>query len=210
MNKDREWNSNQCTRAREWSGRSRFQNSFHYQACYERKQQVYSRHGPFQLRWYHYHTCDTRILIGNGTGKYCKISDVSACKLSGKQKKHCLGCTPLLAMTMFEHSSRGRQLYWKHVKENSAFLDLFATLANGQCITSDQLAGLEHFVCTIFWRRQQHTVNEARKEIFGEKLEKDRKFIYLCLLPPCKLVWNYIASKQILWQRCGEMHQILF
>ncbi len=29
---------------------------------------------------------DTRILIGNGTGKYRKISDVSACKLSGKQK----------------------------------------------------------------------------------------------------------------------------
>ena len=44
---------------------------------------------------------DTRILIGNGTGKYRKISDVSACKLSGKQKRHCLGCTPLLAMTMF-------------------------------------------------------------------------------------------------------------
>ena len=44
---------------------------------------------------------DTRILIDNVTGKYRKISDVSACKLSGKQKKHCLGCTPLLAMTMF-------------------------------------------------------------------------------------------------------------
>ena len=43
---------------------------------------------------------NSRILIDNGTGKSRKILDVSACRLSEKQKKHFLGCTPSLATTM--------------------------------------------------------------------------------------------------------------
>ena len=44
---------------------------------------------------------DTRILIGNGTRKYRKISDVSDGKLSRKHKKALLGLH-LLAITMFQ------------------------------------------------------------------------------------------------------------
>lgn len=130
---------------------------------------------------------NTRVLIDNGTGKSRKILDVSACKLSEKQKKALLG---LHSFTGNDYVSsilrKGKQLCWKHVKENSAFLDLFASLGNSQSITSDQLAGLERFVCKIFGRKQQHSVNEARKDIFWEKLEKDGKVIDLSLLPPCQ------------------------
>ena len=138
---------------------------------------------------------EARILIDNGTEKYRKILDVSACKLSGKQTK-LLG---LYSFTGNDYVSsilrRGKQLCWKHVKKNSAFLDLYATLGNGQCITSDPLAGLEHFVCTIFGRRQPHSVNEARQEIFWEKLEKDAKVIDLCLLPPCQTSLEFHSKR---------------
>ena len=130
---------------------------------------------------------NSRILIDNGTGKSRKILDVSACRLSEKQKKALLG---LHSFTGNDYVSsilrKGKQLCWKHVKDNLTFLDLFANLGNSQGITSDQLAGLEHFVCTIFGRRQQHSVNEARKDIFWEKFEKYGKVIDLSLFPPCQ------------------------
>ncbi len=70
---------------------------------------------------------DTRILIGNGTGKYRKISDVSACKLSQKQRKHKKALLGLRSFTGNDYVSsilrRGKQLCWKHVKEYSAVLD---------------------------------------------------------------------------------------
>ncbi len=210
MNKDRKWNSNQCTRAREWSGRSRFQIAFIIKHATRENSKctvgmVRSSSGDIII-------IPATHVYWSAMGQENTARSQTWVTANCQENKKSTAWAALLywQWLCFQHSSRGRQLYWKHVKENSAFLDLFATLANGQCITSDQLAWLEHFVCTIFGRRQQHTVNEARKEIFGEKLEKDRKVINLCLLPPCKLVWNYIASNRILWQRCGEMHQILF
>ena len=157
---------------------------------------------------------NTRKLIDSGRGKYRKILDVSACKLSGKQRKALLR---LHSFTGNDYVSRilrkGKQFCWKDVKENSAFLDLFAGLGNGQCVTYDQLAGLEHFVCTIFGSRQHHSVNKARKNIFWEKLERDGNVIEILVPLSCQIIldsWSYIASEKILWQECGEMHHILF
>ena len=57
---------------------------------------------------------------------------MSACKLSGKQKEAFLGLHSLTGNDHFSSIPRKRkQLCWKHVKENSIFLD-------GQYVTSDQ------------------------------------------------------------------------
>lgn len=78
---------------------------------------------------------NTRTLIDNGTGKSRKILDLSACKLSEKQKKALLG---LHSFTGNDYVSsilrKGKQLCWKHIKENSVFLDLFADLGNNRSI----------------------------------------------------------------------------
>ena len=51
---------------------------------------------------------------------------------------------------------------------------------------NDQLQGLEHFICITFRKKRLHSVNEARRQIFREKLQKDNKIIDLSLLPPCQ------------------------
>ena len=45
---------------------------------------------------------------------------------------------------------------------------------------------IEHFICTTFEKKRLHSVNEAKRQIFWEKLQKDNKIIDLSLLPPCQ------------------------
>ncbi len=96
-------------------------------------------------------------------------------------KKHCLGCIYWQLLCFKPSSQREATLLEARQREfSSSWLIRYFRIWSMYNITSDQLVRLEHFVCTIFGRRQ----NEARKEIFTEELEKDRKVIDLCLLPP--------------------------
>ena len=130
---------------------------------------------------------DRRIFIDNGTGRNHKSLKLSACELSQEQKKALLG---LHAFSGNDYVScifrKGKQLCWKNVKNISRFLDLFSTIGTNCNLTNDQLQGLEHFICTTFGKKRLHSVNEARRQIFWEKLQKDNKIIDLSLLPPCQ------------------------
>ena len=81
---------------------------------------------------------------------------------------------------------KGKQLYWKNVKNNAWLLDLFSTIGTNCSLTSDQLQGLEYFTCTTFGRKRLHSVNEARRQNFWEKLQKENKTMDLSFLPPCQ------------------------
>ena len=130
---------------------------------------------------------DRTILIDNGTGKSRKILKLSACELSEQQRRTLLG---LHAFSGNDHVSsifrKGKQLRWRYVRNNSRFLNLFSSLGNAVELTDEQFHELEYFVCSIFGKKKLHSVNEARREIFWEKLEEDKTIIDLSLFPPCQ------------------------
>ena len=61
------------------------------------------------------------------------------------------------------------------MRNNSRFLNLFSSLGNAVELTEEQFHELEYFVCSIFGKKKLLSENEARREIFWEKLEKTRR-----------------------------------
>ena len=58
---------------------------------------------------------------------------------------------------------KGKQLYWKNVKNNAWFFDLLSTIGTNCSLTSDQLQGFEYFTCTTFEEKRLHSVNENKE-----------------------------------------------
>ena len=81
---------------------------------------------------------------------------------------------------------KGKHLCWKHVKDNKRFLELFSSLGTEVQINDDQLNGLEEFVCVIFGQKKLSSVNDARRELFWERMERNNKITDLSFLSPCK------------------------
>ena len=123
--------------------------------------------------------CGISAYFGGGiAGKRRKVLDLSACKLSEKLRKALLG---LHSFSGNDYVSsflrRGKQLCWKYVKNSPQFLDLFSSLGESRNLAEDQMKALEHFVCSIFGKKNMHSVDETRQTIFWEKHEKDGKLL---------------------------------
>ena len=111
---------------------------------------------------------DTRILIGNGTGKYRKISDVSACKLSGKQKKHCLGCTPLLAMTMFRAFFQRKATLLKARQREFSISWLIRYFSKWSMYNFRPAGLIGRFCVYDFWMKAAYSERGKERNIWGE------------------------------------------
>ena len=72
------------------------------------------------------------------------------------------------------------------MENNSRFLDLSIIIGINYNLSNDQLQELEHFICTAFGKKGLQSVNEARRQIFWEKLQKENKIVELSLLLPCQ------------------------
>ena len=91
------------------------------------------------------------------------------------------------------------------MKNNAWFMDLFSTTGTNCNLTSDQLQGLRYFVCTIFGKKRLRSVNDARRQTFWEKLQKENEMVICHFSRHAKVVWSYTASVQTSLQKCGEM-----
>ena len=127
------------------------------------------------------------VMIDNGTGKSRKFLDLSKSYLTDIQRKALLGMHAFSGNDYVPSILRkGKQLCWKHLKDNDRFLELFSSLGTDVQLNNDQLCSLENFVCVIFGEKRLNSVNDARRKFFWERMEKNNKIADLSLLPPCQ------------------------
>eukprot|EP00112_Aurelia_sp_Birch-Aquarium-sp1_P003088 Seg1345.17 transcript_id=Seg1345.17/GoldUCD/mRNA.D3Y31 product="hypothetical protein" protein_id=Seg1345.17/GoldUCD/D3Y31 len=79
---------------------------------------------------------------------------------------------------------KGNQLCWNQRQDNDIFRELFSSLGAEMHLNDDQLYGLKKIICAIFGEKRLNSVNDARRKIFWEKMEKNKKIADLSLLPP--------------------------
>ena len=88
------------------------------------------------------------FLIDNGTGKSCKVIDVSSTGLS-LMERHALA-------SMHEFSGndyvsrffrKGKQFFWKKLKSNQKFVDLFSKFGLYNEVDEELSKEVEEFVC---------------------------------------------------------------
>ena len=67
-------------------------------------------------------------------------------------------------------------MFWKAVLQNPTFRETFAELGLYNNVTPKVKSSLEKFVCLLYGRRQQESVNMVRKsKIFLQKYANDKK-----------------------------------
>ena len=135
------------------------------------------------------HPCDNiRFLIDNGTGKCRKVIDVSSTGLS-LMERHALARMHAFSGNDYVSSffRKGKQCFWKKVKSNQKFVDLFSKFGLSNEVEEELSEEVEEFVCSIYGFPHLTSVDEVQKEMFVRKFEKEGKTIDLSVLPPCAL-----------------------
>jgi hypothetical protein len=74
---------------------------------------------------------------------------------------------------------KGKQAVWKAVTKNTAFIDLFSSLGTEVKASEELVRCLEWFVCSLYGHPRIFSVNEARKKVFWNKFNKEKKIIDL-------------------------------
>jgi hypothetical protein len=90
---------------------------------------------------------------------------------------------------------KGKQAVWKAVTKNTAFIDIFSSLGTEVTASEELVRGLEWFVCFIYGHPRILSVNEARKKVFWNKFNKEKKIIDLSLMPPCQSNLHYHITR---------------
>lgn len=67
---------------------------------------------------------------------------------------------------------KGKTTYWKDMKHDKEFVNLFNRIGTDTALNEDQLAELEKYVCCLYARKKLISVNEAIKCVFWDKFLK--------------------------------------
>ena len=81
---------------------------------------------------------------------------------------------------------KGKSAFWKLVKGNEEFQEIFTELGRENRASANLLLGLQMFVCNPHGKKRLLPVNEARRAIFWRTFEKNNKVVDLSLLLLCK------------------------
>ena len=124
-----------------------------------------------------------QILVDNGSGKSRKIVDVTSSEMSTKQRKALLGMHAFSGNDFVSSFFRmGKQAVWKAILKNDAFASFGDEIAPSDGVVEE----LDKFVCCFYGHPHLKSVNDARRKVFWQKFNKDKKIVDLSLMPPCK------------------------
>ena len=70
--------------------------------------------------------------------------------------------------------------------KKTEYVNLFADLGTTFAASEELARGLEKFVCALYGMERLLSVNDARKKLFLQKFESEKKIKDLSLLPPCQ------------------------
>ena len=79
---------------------------------------------------------------------------------------------PLLVMTVSSFFRKGKKKCWDIMKSDPLYINAFKTLGVNWEIDAEMLNILEDYVCSLYGRKHESTVNEACFKIFKDTYEK--------------------------------------
>ena len=127
------------------------------------------------------------LLLDSGSGKNRKLLDVGKNSLTALQQSALIGYH---AFSGNDYVScffrRGKKKGWKLIENSDDWLNVFSILGENKNVEDDVMQKWEQFVCLLNGRSRCSSVNQARREIFWDKLHKKNKIVDLSLLPPCQ------------------------
>ena len=110
---------------------------------------------------------NVQIFIDNGSGKNRKLLELNLCDLTDQQKKSLVGMHAFTGNDYASSFLRNRkQLCWRFVCYNQAFLDLFGKLGTEIHLTDEMYHGIEKYVCRIYGEKRVEDVTDVRSKIF--------------------------------------------
>ncbi len=141
-------------------------------------------------------------MIDNGTGLSRKSIDVTSSTLDNDKRRAVIG---LHAFSGNDYVSsffrKGKVAFWQKMVKKTEYINLFADLGTTFAASEELARGLEKFVCALYGMERLLSVNDARKKLFLQKFESEKKIKDLSLLPPCQSNLklhieraNYVAS----------------
>ena len=147
-----------------------------------------------------------KVFVDVNTGKNRKVLQLSDIELSSDEKEALIG---FHAFTGNDYVSsffrKGKKKCWDTMKSDPLFLNAFKILGVNWDIDDETLNILENYVCNLYGRKYESTVNEARYKIFKDTYEKKKNIPDLSLLPPCQESFKLHCSRACfiaaLWRR---------
>ena len=104
---------------------------------------------------------------------------------------------PLLEMTVSSFFHKGKRKCLDIMKSDPLYINSFKTLGVNWEIDAEMLNILEYYVCSLYGRKHESTVNEARFKIFKDTYEICPVFYHV------RNNLNYIAHVHVLLLHYG-------
>ena len=128
-----------------------------------------------------------RVFLDVNIGKNRKILRLSDVELSTEEKKALIG---FHAFTGNDYVSsffgKGKLKCWKVLKSDPQYMNAFISLGSTWELDDDTFKTLEKYVCELYGKKRDVSVNEARYKVFKESYEKKNIIPDMSLLPPCQ------------------------
>eukprot|EP00794_Sanderia_malayensis_P012447 gene12447-13734_t len=129
---------------------------------------------------------DLRIFLDNGTGKSRKVLDMNSSQLSSVQKRGIIG---FHALTGNDYVSsffgKGKASCYKIYTKFPHLQAAFCNLGNSFTVDEQTKVALREFICKVYGKGRLNDVDEARRELFWNRLRRDNRISDLSVLPPC-------------------------
>eukprot|EP00794_Sanderia_malayensis_P002234 gene2234-2545_t len=129
---------------------------------------------------------DLRIFLDNGTGNSRKVLDMNSSQLSSVQKRGIIG---FHALTGNDYVSsffgKGKASCYKIYTKFPHLQAAFCNLGNLFTVDEQTKVALREFICKVYGIGRLNDVDEARRELFWNRLRRDNRISDLSVLPPC-------------------------
>ena len=81
---------------------------------------------------------------------------------------------------------KGKLKCWKVLKSDPQYMNAFISLDSTWELDDETFKTLEKYVCELYGKKRDVSVNEARYKVFKESYEKKNIIPDMSLLPPCQ------------------------